>query len=124
MASSKDTPASDPRHDGQTAAVEKILSGLGLAEKRRVLVMNKIDRLPPGEGKALAHSRDAVAISAATGDGLTDLVHACDRLLWDDRRLPFADVAAGAPPTERAAEPSAEPGPERRLLPAALRRVS
>ncbi len=116
--------ASDPRHDGQTAAVEKILSGLGLAEKRRVLVMNKIDRLPPGEGKALAHSRDAVAISAATGDGLTDLVHACDRLLWDDRRLPFADVAAGAPPTERAAEPSAEPGPERRLLPAALRRVS
>ncbi len=116
--------ASDPRHDDQTAAVEKILAGLGLAEKRRIIVMNKIDRLPAGEGKALAHSRDAVAISAATRDGLSDLMHACDRLLWDDRRLPFADVAAGAPPAEGAAGLSPEPAPEPRLLPAALRRVS
>jgi GTP-binding protein HflX len=118
--------ASDPRHDEQIAAVEKILAGLGLADKRRVLVMNKIDRLPPGEGRALAHARDAIAISAATREGLSDLLHACDRLLWADRRLPFAEVAAGAPPPEapQATEPSPAPAPERRLLPAAVRRVS
>ena len=143
--------ASDPRHDEQIAAVERILAELGLAEKRRVLVMNKVDRLPPGEGPALAHRAGAVPISAATRDGIPDLLHACDRLLWADGRVPFAEVAAGAPApdalaapapspppaqrgddgsghgTDRSAPPAAPGGDEAeppRLLPAALRRVS
>jgi GTP-binding protein HflX len=132
--------ASDPRHDEQVAAVDRILGDLGLAEKPRVLVMNKVDRLPPGEGAALAHrAADAVAISAATRDGIPDLLHACDRLLWAGGRVPFAEVAAGAPPPEAGVEASppqptaARPPPPRsdptepeppRLLPAALRRVS
>jgi GTP-binding protein HflX len=130
--------ASDPRHEEQVAAVDRILQDLGLAEKRRVLVMNKVDRLPPGEGAALAHRGDAVAISAATRAGIPELLHACDRLLWAGGRVPFAEVAAGAPPPgdEQAeagqvppsrapanpAEPT-EPEPPR-LLPSSLRRVS
>ncbi len=114
--------ASDPRHDEQVAAVDEILRGLGLGAKRRVLVMNKIDRLGPGEGKALAHRAGAVAISAATREGIPALLHACDRLLWADRRVTFAEVEAGAPPPPAA--PAAEPDASPRLLPSAIRRVS
>jgi GTP-binding protein HflX len=111
--------ASDPRHDERIAAVDRILGGLGLAEKRRVLVMNKIDRLAPGEGEALAHRAGAVAVSATTREGLPALLHACDRLLWAERRVPFAEVEAGAP------EPRSDAAAEAaRLLPSTLRRVS
>ncbi len=130
--------ASDPRHDEQIAAVHEILGGLGLGEKRRVLVMNKIDRLPAGEGAALAHRAGGVAVSAASREGLADLLHACNRHLWADGRVPFAEVEAGAP---RPPPPDAAPAPEQdaaappsaaapsppeppRLLPATLRRVS
>ncbi len=126
--------ASDPRHDEQIEAVEAILRDLGLASKPRVLVMNKIDRLPAGDGAALAHHRDAVAISAATRDGIPELLHRCDRFLFAEGRVAFSEVEAGAPPPGPPeavpAEPEAEPAPApaqpapARLLPAALRRVS
>jgi GTP-binding protein HflX len=100
--------ASDPRHEEQARAVDAILVELGLSEKRRVLVLNKIDRLPPGEGAALAHRRDALAISAATREGIPALLHACDQLLWADRLVPFEAVQESAPPPGR---PSPD-GPE------------
>ncbi len=95
--------ASDPRLDDRVAAVERILGDLGLEARPRLLVLNKVDRLPPGEGEALAHRRDGVAVSALTRDGLTALLHRCDRILWADGKVPFADVAAGAPPAEEEA---------------------
>ena len=88
--------AADPRRDEQVAAVDAILGDLGLSGKRRLLVFNKVDRLPAGEGAALAHQAGGVAVSAATRDGLAALLHRCDRLLWAEGRVPFADVAAGA----------------------------
>jgi GTP-binding protein HflX len=96
--------AADPRRDQQVAAVDAILGDLGLAEKRRLLVFNKADRLPPGEAAALAHQAGGVAVSAATRDGLAALLHRCDRLLWAEGRVPFADVAEGAPSAD--AEPA------------------
>jgi len=90
--------AADPRRDQQVAAVEAILKDLGLEGKRRLLVLNKVDRLPPGEGETLAHQAGGVAVSAATREGLAGLLHRCDRLLWADGRVSFAEVAAGAPP--------------------------
>ncbi len=105
--------ASDARLDDQVKAVDAILAGLGLGETPRLLLLNKIDRLPPGEGAALAHARDAVAISAATREGLPELLHRCDRILWADGKVTFADVAAGAPPPE----------PERPPLPSAAGRL-
>ncbi len=89
--------AADPRREQQVAAVEAILRDLGLAEKQRLLVFNKADRLPPGEGEALAHQAGGVAVSAATRDGLAALLHRCDRLLWAEGRVSFAEVAEGAP---------------------------
>jgi GTP-binding protein HflX len=124
--------ASDPRHDEQIEAVEAILRDLGLGSKPRVLVMNKIDRLPAGDGAAVAHRRDAVAISAATREGIPELLHLCDRFLFAEGRVAFADVEAGAPPPGSPAIVPAEPAPPpadaqpapARLLPSALRRVS
>jgi len=104
---------SDPRLDDQVKAVDAILADLGLAEKPRLLLLNKIDRLPPGEGASLAHARDAVAISAVTREGLPELLHRCDRILWADGKVAFADVAAGAP----------RPEPERLPLPSAPGRL-
>jgi GTP-binding protein HflX len=109
--------ASDPRHADRIAAVERILADLDLSGKPRLLVFNKIDRLPPGEGKALAHQQGGVAVSAVSRDGLPDLLHRCDRILWADGRVTFEDVARGAP----APEPPAEAA---RPLPAALRSAS
>ncbi|WP_242396082.1 GTPase HflX [Anaeromyxobacter oryzisoli] len=130
--------ASDPRQEEQIAAVHAILDGLGLGEKRRVLVLNKIDRLPARDGAALAHQREAVAVSAATGEGLPALLARCEQLLWagghrielGDGAAATAEVASGpdacswprTPPALPAPAAEGEPGP--RLLPAALRRVS
>jgi GTP-binding protein HflX len=88
--------ASDPRHDEQIEAVVGILAGLGLAEKRRVLVFNKADRLAPGEAAAIAHAHDGLALSATTREGIPDLLHRCDRLLWAGRRVALDEVEASA----------------------------
>ncbi|ABS24436.1 GTPase HflX [Anaeromyxobacter sp. Fw109-5] len=133
--------ASDPRHPEQIEAVETILASLGLEQKQRLLVFNKADRLPPGEGAALAHRAEGIAVSALSRDGLAELLHLCDRLLWEDRRVAFADVAASAPPppatpepgeegaaraaaTDRAAPEPTPPSPAARLLPSRIARVS
>src|SRR5512147_2164752 len=102
--------ASDPRLDDRVQAVERILSDLGLQGRPRLLVLNKVDRLPPGEGEALAHRRDGVAVSALTRQGLPALLHRCDRILWADGKVPFAEVVVGAPPPAEAA-PAGEEAP-------------
>ncbi|MFO0584925.1 MAG: GTPase HflX [Anaeromyxobacter sp.] len=144
--------ASDPRHGDQIAAVERILRDLGLEGKQRLLVFNKIDRLPPGEGAALADRQGGVGVSASTHVGLAELLHRCDRLLWREGRVGIDAVEASAPAREDAAphaadlvvDPPEKPRPEftaggrhaptpgrdeprdgaARLLPASLRRVS
>jgi GTP-binding protein HflX len=99
--------AADPRLDDRIRAVESILGDLGLLEKPRLLVLNKIDKLPDGQGEVLAHLRDGVAVSAVSRQGFEELLHRCDRVLWADGKVAFADVAASAPsPAEAAAEPA------------------
>jgi GTP-binding protein HflX len=89
--------AADPRLELQIGAVEDILGDLGLLEVPRVLVFNKVDRLPPGQGEALAHQRDGVAVSATARQGLEALLHRCDRILWADGKVAFSAVEASAP---------------------------
>ena len=50
---------SDPDLDDHVAAVERILGNLGLSDTPRLLVLNEIDRLPAGEGDAMAVARAA-----------------------------------------------------------------
>jgi GTP-binding protein HflX len=55
---------SHPQFERQIAAVDRILSDLGLSEKPRLLVFNKIDRVSPEEVKTLCERYDAVGVSA------------------------------------------------------------
>ncbi len=116
--------AADPRLDAQVEAVLGILRDLGLHEKPRLLVFNKADKLPDGQAAALAHQAGGVAVSATTRAGLEDLLHRCDRVLWADGKVSFADVESTAPPELHVdgSAPSGRDGePEhRRLFPAAV----
>jgi GTPase len=56
--------AADPDQEQQMDAVERILAELGLAETRRILVLNKIDLLPPDDRARLLEDPKVVAISA------------------------------------------------------------
>ena len=84
--------AADPRMDDRVLAVEAILRDLGLSAKPRLLVLNKIDRLPPGQGETLAHLRDGVAVSAAEKRGLEELLRRCDRILWQGGKVAMGEM--------------------------------
>jgi len=92
----------DCSHDFERriAAVRRVLGEIGLAGTPELLVFNKIDRLPPGEGRALAAQHGAVAVSALRGAGLEELLLRVEDVLWAREggmagRLGFEPVAAG-----------------------------
>ncbi len=68
--------AADPDHEQQVEAVERILGELGLAETRRILVLNKIDLLPPDERVRLQSDPSVVAISAQDARAAAPLLSA------------------------------------------------
>jgi GTP-binding protein HflX len=63
------------------AAVRRVLGDIGLADTPELLVFNKIDRLPPGVGRALAERHRAVAVSALGGAGLDGLLERAEAML-------------------------------------------
>ena len=68
--------SSNPNFLNQWRAVEDILQQLGVAEKPRLYVFNKIDRLEQLPPLGAAFERDACCyVSAATGENLTELLH-------------------------------------------------
>jgi GTP-binding protein HflX len=92
--------AADPAREQQTAAVEAILTDLGLAETPRLLVMNKIDLVPPEDRLVVARSErglPAVAISAQDADTTPPLLAAIEEMLWREGRLERPVLEAPAP---------------------------
>ena len=73
--------ASDPRHDEQAQAVERILSTLDVAATPRLLVYNKADRAPEAAA-ALALRDDGVAVSSTRRRGFGQLLERCEDILW------------------------------------------
>jgi GTP-binding protein HflX len=75
---------SAPSAAEHTAHVCKVLAEIGAAEIPQILVLNKIDRAPPGrllsEAGGRQHTR-AVGISALTGEGTDQLLAAIDEVL-------------------------------------------
>jgi GTP-binding protein HflX len=82
---------SAPHAVAQTAHVLQVLSEIGAAHTPQLLIMNKIDRLPPGEanidnlksrllGEAELRTR-AAGISALTGEGVDGLLRLIDEVL-------------------------------------------
>jgi GTP-binding protein HflX len=77
--------------DRRIAAVRGVLSDMGLGGVPELLVFNKIDRLPPGEGARLAREYGAVPVSAQAAIGLGPLLERVDELLFESGRpLPLA----------------------------------
>lgn len=76
--------ASHPELDMQLLAVETILENLSLQDTPRLLVLNKSDLLDDAAKAALAAMhRNAVFVSAATGEGLAELSAAVvSRIDW------------------------------------------
>lgn len=76
------TDISNPRHAEQDAEVLKVLSDLGVQDRPRLHVLNKIDQLSEDEvavlKKAGGNGRPRVFTSAFTGEGLPDLLAAVD----------------------------------------------
>jgi GTP-binding protein HflX len=68
---------SHPQADEQIAAVNTVLKELGVQEKPTLMIFNKIDRFQMNGEFARYRERfpQAVAISAKTGDGISELLH-------------------------------------------------
>ena len=99
------TDVSNPRHAELDAEVDKILNGLGVADRPRIRVFNKADLLSPEQRAPLMHSCDTgaagagglVLVSALTGEGVDELLRRIDAALPVDPvvtlslRLPLAE---------------------------------
>jgi len=84
------TDISSPLHAEQDEEVRKVLAELGLAERPRLQVFNKIDRLEQDVRRGLKNSPRAVFVSALTGEGLEELCAQLDKLLPGDRPVRVA----------------------------------
>jgi GTP-binding protein HflX len=80
---------SHPDQAAQVAAVERILRELGYGDIARLLVYNKADLLSDDELAERIDGRDALAVSATTGDGLPALLRRIDAVLAE----PMAQAA-------------------------------
>jgi GTP-binding protein HflX len=81
-----------PDSDAQAADVREVLGQLDIAEERTILeVWNKIDLMPDDEREEVVvrsqRSKDAVAVSAVTGEGIGDLLLRLSRLVDDEVAL-------------------------------------
>ena len=77
----------DPRLEAKVASVARILDGLGLAGIERLTVLNKADLVPPAEAATWVRRYGGVAVSAATREGLAELVAAAEERLGRERPL-------------------------------------
>jgi GTP-binding protein HflX len=73
--------ASDPDREQQVRAVEHVLGDLGLADKPRLLVWNKVDKLA-GDGEGAPQG--AFAVSALDRATFGPLLLAIERALWQN----------------------------------------
>jgi GTP-binding protein HflX len=77
--------AASPTLDEQRSQVEAVLTELGVMDKPTLQVLNKIDLLPAGSGLTPGpQGKSTIAVSALTGEGLDDLLHAIDAAMTAD----------------------------------------
>jgi GTP-binding protein HflX len=81
------TDISNPHHTEQDAEVEKILKDLGVADRTRLHVLNKVDRLSPEEAAAVNENHNSTRVSGLTGEGLDELLKRIDEAMPVDPLL-------------------------------------
>jgi GTP-binding protein HflX len=92
------TDVSNSHHPEQDAEVEKVLAQLGVNDRPRLRVFNKIDRLDSETRNALSSANGNVYVSALEGTGLDELLRRVDENIAVDpiQRLHFSlPVAEG-----------------------------
>jgi GTP-binding protein HflX len=90
---------SNPHHPEHDADVEKVLRDLGMDDRPRLQVYNKIDRLGPDAVASMTNgnSKGSIYVSAMTGAGLPELIRRIDQAMPTDPvvrlsfSLPLAD---------------------------------
>jgi len=96
---------SNPHHAELDEEVDKILNDLGVADRPRLCVLNKVDRLSPEQRASLIHPNamgadtndGPVLVSGLTGEGVEELLRRMDAALPVDPvvtlslRLPLAE---------------------------------
>jgi GTP-binding protein HflX len=96
--------AADEAREQQIESVERILGELGLAEKPRVLVFNKIDKVGGTEGVERAAAARAVPVAAIQPETLRPLLARVEEFLWREGARGAAAPGALAPGVPTAAE--------------------
>ncbi|HXP79592.1 MAG TPA: GTPase HflX [Verrucomicrobiae bacterium] len=75
------TDISNPHHTEQDMEVEKILKELGVADRPRLHVLNKIDRLTLEQAAAVNGNQNSSRVSGLTGEGLESLLGRIDQAM-------------------------------------------
>jgi GTP-binding protein HflX len=75
---------SDAAASDHIRTTDALLGELGLAHVPRLLVLNKMDRLPPASARGLVRSRGGIGISALDRDTLRPLLVAIEARLFPD----------------------------------------
>jgi len=96
---------SNPHHDELDEEVDKILEELGVTDRPRLRVLNKIDQLAAQERKALQNGAGrngggdsaSVYVSALTGEGIEELLRRVDAVMPTD---PVVTLSIRLPLTE------------------------
>ena len=124
-----DASAAEEDVEAMMGAVESVLDEIGAGERSCLLVLNKADLLDElGRTRAVNGHRDALLVSAASGEGLAELRERIDEVFVSslsavDLLLPYAEGARLAELHELAGELDREDTPEgvhvRALLPPA-----
>lgn len=74
---------SNPRFEQQIESVENILGELNLTDKKRIIVFNKIDKVPEEEIKNIARRYNAIYISAIRQSTFKPLLDAIEKNIWN-----------------------------------------
>ena len=85
---------SNPRFEQHIASVEGILKDLNLGEKPKLLVFNKIDKLPSDTVDRILPRYEATAVSAIRPESMRPLLGAIETYIWESRNGPRKSAAA------------------------------
>lgn len=96
-----DGTSADPAEDFRVVSEELRLYGAGLADKPRLVALSKIDALaevePPRTALATAHGDDVLALSAASGEGMRDVLRALAAVVAEAREADTPEPTEDAP---------------------------
>jgi len=76
---------SNPRFEQHIESVESILKELGLGEKSRIVVFNKMDRVSADTANNVLPRYDATAVSAIRSESLFPLMREIEARIWENR---------------------------------------